>query len=369
MIFYAARALRGQSAAPPGRMLLWAARLCQPPPRMRIPTCRQSTPPATTPGRTRVARVYRRTEKPLGVMLEGSWACVPFRVPRRRGRGGTVAHGGVTLAVDGGTHHDCDADQSPSPRCAQGPRRNVTVEACPAAPTTPTSSVGAAHHRRAQRPGRRAAPARRGRTGRHRRPGARRRRSDGRRSRPRRGHWWLPAAAVWVDAEAGTQPDHPRPAGLATGRDRVAAITAGLSDRLGWEAVLEFDRGREPGPGARRERPRAPDRARRACRPRGPDRRHAGRRHREMGRRGHLGAGAPPGGVRPRCRRDASVHELKQMSERLGRDGLAIATVDLATPLLARSGIFRYLRPTGGCDAVGRRWDARPMNCHSWRRR
>ena len=42
-------------------------------------------------------------------------------------------------------------------------------------------------------------------------------------------------------------PRPPRPAGLATGRDRVAAITAGLSDRLGWEAVLEFDRGRELG--------------------------------------------------------------------------------------------------------------------------
>ena len=47
----------------------------------------------------------------------------------------------------------------------------------------------------------------------------------------------------------------PRPAGPIThvrpawprANDRVAAITAGLSDRLGWEAVLEFDRGRELG--------------------------------------------------------------------------------------------------------------------------
>ena len=32
------------------------------------------------------------------------------------------------------------------------------------------------------------------------------------------GQWWLPAAAVWVDAETETRPDRPRPAGLLSGR-------------------------------------------------------------------------------------------------------------------------------------------------------
>ena len=152
--------------------------------------------------------------------------------------------------------------------------------------------------------------------------------------------WWLPAAAVWVDAEAETRPDHPRPAGLATGRDRVAAITAGLSDRLGWEAVLEFDRGRELGlaPGMN-----APERLVVLD-----------------GRVGHevptvvtlgddivrWGAGATWSQALDRAvfghdAVNASVDELSQVSERLGRDGLTIATVDLATPLLARAGVFR----------------------------
>ena len=57
------------------------------------------------------------------------------------------------------------------------------------------------------------------------------------------------------------------------------------------------------------------------------------------------------------------------MSEWLGRDGLAIATVDLATPLLARAGVFRtsvQLMVATPWDGGG---DARPVNCDSWRRR
>jgi hypothetical protein len=54
--------------------------------------------------------------------------------------------------------------------------------------------------------------------------------------------WWLPAAAVWADADASSRPDHPCPVGLATASDRATAIIAGLSDRLGWEAVFEFGR-------------------------------------------------------------------------------------------------------------------------------
>src|SRR4051812_33505413 len=48
------------------------------------------------------------------------------------------------------------------------------------------------------------------------------------------GRCWFRAAAVGVEAEGGTRRDRPRPVGLATGPGGVGAITAGLSDRLGW---------------------------------------------------------------------------------------------------------------------------------------
>jgi hypothetical protein len=58
------------------------------------------------------------------------------------------------------------------------------------------------------------------------------------------GHaWWLPAAAVWSDADRAARPEHPRAIGLATASTRNAALLKGVSDRLGWEAVLEFERG------------------------------------------------------------------------------------------------------------------------------
>ena len=45
--------------------------------------------------------------------------------------------------------------------------------------------------------------------------------------------WWIPAAAVWSDADGDAQPQHPRAIGLAAGRSREVAVLAGLSDRLG----------------------------------------------------------------------------------------------------------------------------------------
>jgi hypothetical protein len=48
---------------------------------------------------------------------------------------------------------------------------------------------------------------------------------------------------VWSDADGPGHPEHPRPIGLATAATREAALVKGLSDRLGWEAVLEFERG------------------------------------------------------------------------------------------------------------------------------
>jgi hypothetical protein len=54
---------------------------------------------------------------------------------------------------------------------------------------------------------------------------------------------WIPAEAVWSDAEDAERPQHPRPVGLATAMTAERAFAAGLSDRLGWEAVLLFERG------------------------------------------------------------------------------------------------------------------------------
>ena len=48
--------------------------------------------------------------------------------------------------------------------------------------------------------------------------------------------WWIPADAVWSDAQTERQPQHPWSVGLAMGRSRDAAMVCGLSDRLGWEA-------------------------------------------------------------------------------------------------------------------------------------
>jgi hypothetical protein len=55
--------------------------------------------------------------------------------------------------------------------------------------------------------------------------------------------YWIPADAVWSDADHAERPQHPRPVGLATALTRARAFGVGLSDRLGWEAVLAFERG------------------------------------------------------------------------------------------------------------------------------
>ena len=55
--------------------------------------------------------------------------------------------------------------------------------------------------------------------------------------------WWIPANVVWSDAEDAIRPEHPRPAGLAHDRSWSRAVLTGLSDRLGWEARLAFERG------------------------------------------------------------------------------------------------------------------------------
>lgn len=58
--------------------------------------------------------------------------------------------------------------------------------------------------------------------------------------------WWIPAAAVWSDTAAGRE--HLRATGLATARSWAATTVAGLSDRLGWEAVLHIEAGGDLNP-------------------------------------------------------------------------------------------------------------------------
>jgi len=154
--------------------------------------------------------------------------------------------------------------------------------------------------------------------------------------------WWIPAVAVWSDAESPSHPERPRPIGLATAPSRDWALSAGLSDRLGWEAVLEFERGRDL--------PRA------AALADFTDENVMildGRLDhdvptvivlgREMVR---WGAGATWYGAMRRAMYgdDGSLdmsHELPELCDMLARSGLGVAAVDLDSPLLRRAGIAR----------------------------
>ena len=117
------------------------------------------------------------------------------------------------------------------------------------------------------------------------------------------GHsWWLPAAAVWSDADCPDVPEHPRPIGLATAPTREAALLKGISDRLGWEAAARVRTGRGPPCGARIRRHvdwagDCPRWSPRACRADGGRPR---RRHDAVGCRSDLGGGVAPGPVRRR---------------------------------------------------------------------
>ena len=110
--------------------------------------------------------------------------------------------------------------------------------------------------------------------------------------------WWIPATVAWSDAEDAIRPEHPAPAGLAHDRSWSRAVLTGLSDRLGWEARLAFERGETlatiDGIGA----VRFGHRVRRRPRPRPPVRAHRLRQGDPLGRREHRRVGVPPGPLR-----------------------------------------------------------------------
>jgi hypothetical protein len=168
--------------------------------------------------------------------------------------------------------------------------------------------------------------------------------------------WWIPAAAVWCDADVDSHPEQPRPVGLAMAATREAALVKGLSDRLGWEAVLALERGDLPvaeGVGTPLNNAVVLD-----------------------GRLGHdvptvvvlaaetvrWGAASTWDGALRRALYgdDAEVDpavELSDLCALLG-DDLGVAGVDLGTPVLSAAGVVRCSVQLVVGDATVRSWDA-----------
>jgi hypothetical protein len=157
---------------------------------------------------------------------------------------------------------------------------------------------------------------------------------------------WIPADAVWSDAEHTERPQRPRPVGLATAPTRERAFGVGLSDRLGWEAVLAFERG-EHLPSVEAEVGRGTSR-------------DGGRLVVLDGRLGHdvptvvvlgddfvrWGAAATWSTAVHRALYgdDGSIaadRELVEVTAVLNREGLDVVGVDLGTALLRRAGVIR----------------------------
>jgi hypothetical protein len=174
--------------------------------------------------------------------------------------------------------------------------------------------------------------------------------------------WWIPADAVWTDVEqagpsADREPDVPQPIGLATAESADQAVLAGLSDRLGWEAADAFEGGA-----------------------------HLPIMDIAVGREdvvvldGRLGHGVPTVVILGerilrwaagatwqlavhralyQTRGDGADVELKRLAATLDESDLLIASVDLGTALLRRSGVFRRsVQLVAAGDDAGRTWDA-----------
>jgi hypothetical protein len=157
---------------------------------------------------------------------------------------------------------------------------------------------------------------------------------------------WIAADAVWSDAQDAERPQRPRPVGLATAPTRTRALGVGLSDRLGWEAVLAFERGEHlPSVEAETIRGRSRDRDRLVV---------------LDGRLGHdvptvvmlgddfvrWGAAATWSTAVHRALygEDGSIavdRELADITAVIRRDGLDVVGVDLGTALLRRAGVIR----------------------------
>ncbi|MGI9030285.1 MAG: hypothetical protein ACR2HP_09905 [Ilumatobacteraceae bacterium] len=169
---------------------------------------------------------------------------------------------------------------------------------------------------------------------------------------------WIPAAAVWSDADQPV-PEHPRPVGLATARTRDGVLLTGISDRLGWEALQAWEGGQDLPVVAGVLDSDADDLSV------------------VDGRLGHevptvliLGQGTARWGAGSTWAnavhralygddgRIGGTAELDSVANMLGCAGLAVVTVDLATPLIASAGVVRCSVQLAANDGLGRRWDA-----------
>jgi hypothetical protein len=172
--------------------------------------------------------------------------------------------------------------------------------------------------------------------------------------------WWIPAAAVWTDGDLDPSPRVLNDVGLACAPARDQAILAGLSDRLGREAVSAHLRGTTLAPYA------------------GPLPDDAAELVVLDGRVGHevptvvaLLPSGPSGGAGAtweialdrarfghRCATETASHELPRLVAVLADSGLGVVTVDLATARLdghiARCSVHLVLAN----DDPGRSWDA-----------
>lgn len=175
--------------------------------------------------------------------------------------------------------------------------------------------------------------------------------------------WWIPAEAVWSDAGQRGHPEHPRPIGLATAATRESALVKGLSDRLGWEAVLEFERGRDLPIASALSDFATPNAVL-----------LDGRLEHDVPTVVVLGretvrwgaASTWYGAMRRALYGDDSgvdaIGEFSQLCELLAKSELAVAAVDLDTPLLQRAGIIRCSVQIVAGNASVRSWDADLVN-------
>lgn len=169
-----------------------------------------------------------------------------------------------------------------------------------------------------------------------------------------------PSAAPRHTGTASQRPVHPHAVGLAVGSSRALAMLAGLSDRLGWEAVADLADDGDPitalpplGPAARAELVADPAASTAAD---GGDVRLLDGRHTAVPTIVMVGDGVLRWGagatwlaaLRRALFGDAGVaddatarEELETMAAQLAQDGIIAAGVDLGTPTLDAAGITR----------------------------
>jgi hypothetical protein len=172
--------------------------------------------------------------------------------------------------------------------------------------------------------------------------------------------WWIPTGAVWSDSGRTRQrPEVPQPIGLSSSASSAEeALLAGLSDRLGWEALHAFEGGADL-----------------------PVLDTSIARNGTVVLDGRLAHNVPTvvvlgehvlrwgaGSTWERALQRAMYRtsngptpaaELDRIAVTLEGVGVTVASVDMGTALLRRAGVFRRsVQLVAGSDDAGRAWDA-----------